>query len=136
MFKISTPNLISIVIYLCIVRFNIYPSNILLLLIGFLHDIMIGNNLGTSSIFLLLLKYFTERIILEKINKKNQQEWIYFTMIFIFSFSIVFLINLMISFSLPELGPIFFHIGITLILFPFISICINFFSFVSRLIKS
>ena len=136
MFKISTPNLISIVIYLCIVRFNIYPSNILLLLIGFLHDIMIGNNLGTSSIFLLLLKYFTERIILEKINKKNQEEWIYFTMIFILSFSIVFLINLIISFSLPELSPIFFHIGITLILYPFISASINFFSFVSRLIKS
>ena len=136
MFEVSTPNLISIVIYLCIVRFNINPSNIILLFTGFLHDIMIGNNLGTSSIFLLLLKYFTERIILEKINKKNQEEWIYFTMIFICSFSIVFLINLIISFSLPELSPIFFHIGITLILFPFISLCINFFSFVSRLIKS
>ena len=136
MFEISTPNLISIVIYFCIVRFNIDPSNIILLLIGFLHDIMTGSIIGTSSIFLLLLKYFTERIILEKINKKNQEEWIYFTMIFIFSFSIVFLINLIISFSLPALSPIFFHIGITLILFPFISICINFFSFVSRLIKS
>ena len=136
MFEISTPNLISIVIYFCIVRFNINPSNIILLLIGFLHDIMTGSNIGTSSIFLLLLKYFTQRIILEKINKKNQEEWIYFTIIFIFSFSIVFLIKLIISFSLPALSPIFFHIGITLILFPFISICINFFSFVSRLIKS
>ena len=136
LFEISTPNLISIVIYLCIVRFNIYPTNIILLFAGFLHDIMIGNNLGTSSIFLLLLKYFTERIILEKINKKNREEWIYFTIIFISSFSIVFLINLIMSFSLPELSPIFFHIGITLILFPFISISINFFSFVSRLIKS
>ena len=136
MFEVSTPNLISIIIYLCIVKFNINPSNITLLFTGFLHDIMIGNNLGTSSIFLLLLKYFTERIILEKIHKKNQEEWIYFTIIFISSFSIVFLINLIISFSLPELSPIFFHIGITLIFFPVISISINFFSFVSRLIKS
>ena len=135
-FEVSTPNLISIIIYLCIVKFNINPSNIILLFTGFLHDIMIGNNVGTTSIFLLLLKYFTERIILEKINKKNQEEWIYFTIIFISSFSIVFLINLIVSFSLPELSPIFFHIGITLILFPFISISINFFSFVSRLIKS
>ena len=135
-FEVSTPNLISIIIYLCIVKFNINPSNIILLFTGFLHDIMIGNNLGTSSIFLLLLKYFTERIILEKINEKNREEWIYFTIIFISSFSIVFLINLIISFSLPELSPIFFHIGITLILFPVISISINFFSFVSRLIKS
>ena len=118
------------------VRFNINPSNIILLLIGFFHDIVIGNNLGTTSIFLLLFKYFIDGIILEKINKKNQEEWIYFTIIFIFSFSIVFLLNLIISFSLPELSPIFFHVGITLILFPIINISINFFSYVSRLIKS
>ena len=135
-FEISTPSLVTIVIYLCIVRFNINPSNIILLVIGFLHDIVIGNNLGTTSIFLLLFKYFIYRIILEKINKKNQEEWIYFTIIFIFSFSIVFLLNLMLSFSLPELSPIFFHVGITLILFPIINVSINFFSFVSRLIKN
>ena len=135
-FEISTPNLVSIVIYLCIVRFNINPSNIILFLIGFFHDIVIGNNLGTTSIFLLLFRYFIYRIILEKINKKNQEEWIYFTIIFIFSFIIVFLLNLIISFSLPELSPIFFQVGITLILFPIINISINFFSYVSRLIKS
>ena len=120
----------SIVIYLCIVRFNINLSNMTLLFIGFFHDILIGNNLGTTSIFLLLFKYFIDRIILEKINKKNQEEWIYFTIIFIFSFSIVFLLNLIISFSIPELSPIFFHVGITLILYPIINGSINFFSFV------
>ena len=135
-FDISNPSLISIVIYLCIVKFNINPSNILLFFTGLLHDIMIGNNLGITSIFLLLLKYMTESLILEKINKKNQEEWIYFTIIFICSFSIVFLINLLISFSLPELSPIFFHVGITLILFPILNISLNFFSFISQLIKS
>ena len=135
-FNISNPSLISIVIYLCIVKFNLNPSNILLFLTGLLHDIMIGNNLGITSIFLLLLKYLTYSLILKKINKKNQEEWIYFTIIFIFSFSIVFLINLLISFSLPELSPIFFHVGITLILFPILNISINFFSFISQLIKS
>ena len=135
-FDISNPSLISIVIYLCIVKFNLNPSNILLFLTGLLHDIMIGNNLGITSIFLLLLKYLTDSLILKKINKKNQEEWIYFTIIFIFSFSIVFLINLLISFSLPELSPIFFHVGITLILFPILNISINFFSFISQLIKS
>mgnify|MGYP004167778227 FL=1 len=97
---------------------------------------MIGNNFGITSIFLLLFKYFTNSIILEKINKDNQGEWIYFTMIFISTFSIVFLLNLLMSLSLPELSPIFFHIGITLILFPIINYSINFFSYVSRLIKS
>ena len=135
-FNISNPSLISIVLYLCIVKFNLNPSNIILFLTGLLHDIMIGNNLGITSIFLLLLKYLTYSLILKKINKKNQEEWIYFTIIFIFSFSIVFLINLLISFSLPELSPIFFHIGITLILFPILNISLNFFSFISQLIKS
>ena len=135
-FNISNPSLISIVLYLCIVKFNLNPSNIILFLTGLLHDIMIGNNLGITSIFLLLLKYLTYSLILKKINKKNQEEWIYFTIIFIFSFSIVFLINLLISFSLPELSPIFFHVGITLILFPILNISLNFFSFISQLIKS
>ena len=135
-FNISNPSLISIVLYLCIVKFNLNPSNIILFLTGLLHDIMIGNNLGITSIFLLLLKYLTYSLILKKINKKNQEEWIYFTIIFIFSFSIVFLINLLLSFSLPELSPIFFHVGITLILFPIVNFSINFFSFISRLIKS
>ena len=108
----------------------------ILLMTGFLHDIMIGNNFGITSIFLLLFKFFTNSIILEKINKDNQGEWIYFTIIFISTFSIVFLLNLLINLSLPELSPIFFHIGITLILFPIINYSINFFSYVSRLIKS
>ncbi len=135
-FEVSTPSLISIVIYLSIVRLKIKPSNMILFFTGFFHDIMIGDNIGTTSIFLLLFKYFTESIILDKIDKKNQEEWIYFTTIFIFSFSIIFLFNLMINFSLPQLSPIFFHVGITLILFPIINICINIFSFVTRLIKS
>ena len=136
MFETSTPSLISIVIYFCIVRFNINSSSIILLLTGFLHDIMIGNNFGITSIFLLLHKYFTNSLIVEKINKDNQEEWIYFTIIFILSFSIIFLINSIISFSVPELTSIFFHVGITLIFYPLINISINLFSFVSRLIKS
>ena len=118
------------------VRFNINPSNIILLLTGFLHDIVIGNNFGITSIFLILFKYFTNSLVLQKINKDNQEEWIYFTIVFIFTFGIVFLFNLIISFSLPEISPIFFHIGITLILFPIINIFMNFFSYVFRLIKS
>ena len=94
-FEISTPSLISIVIYLFIVRFKMNLSNMILFLTGFLHDIMIGNNFGTTSIFLLLLKYFTNSLILEKINKDNQREWIYFTIIFISTFSIIFLINML-----------------------------------------
>ena len=136
MFETSTPSIISIVVYLCIVRFNKNPSNIILLFSGFLYDVMIGNNFGITSIFLLLLKHFTNILILEKVYKDNQEEWIYFTIIFIFTFSIVFLLNLIISFSLPELSPIFFHIGITLILFPIINTSISFFKYVSRFIKS
>ena len=136
MFKTSTPSLISITIYLCIVRLNISPSNIILFLTGFLHDILNGNNLGITSIFFLLLKYLTEGIVLDKIHKKNQDEWVYFTMIFTLVFSIAYLLNLIINLSVPQLSPVFFHVGVTLILFPIINFGINIFSFVTRLIKS
>ena len=72
----------------------------------------------------------------EKFNKINQEEWIFFNLIFVFSFVIVFLLNIVINLSVPELSPTFFHIGITLILFPIINFGINFFSFVTHFIKS
>ena len=131
-FETSTPNLISIVIYLCIVRVGINPSNALLFFIGFFHDIVIGNNLAITSIFLILFKYFIVTLIL---NKEKQEEWISFTIIFISSFSIVLLLNTIINLSIPDLTPIFFHIGITLILFPIINMSMLFFNFVTRLIK-
>ena len=54
----STPSLVSVIIYLCIKKFNVVPSNLNLLLIGVLNDIFFGGNLGSSSIFYLLFKYF------------------------------------------------------------------------------
>ena len=134
-FEIATPNIISITLYLSILRFKINPSNTILFLLGLVHDIMNGSNLGITSIFLLLFKHITESLFLVRAVKKND-EWILFTIIFLFSFGIILLINMAINFSIPQFGPIFFHIGITLILFPFINISINFFSFVTKLIKS
>ena len=136
LFEIATPNLISIIIFFCVIRFNINPSNTVLFFLGLIYDIINGNNLGTTTIFLLLFKYFTKIMLYEKFNKINQEEWIFFTLIFIFSFVIVFLLNIVINLSVPELSPTFFHIGITLILFPIINIGINFFSFVTHFIKS
>ena len=136
LFEIATPSIVSIIIYFCIIRFNIDQSNTVLFFLGLIHDIINGENLGTTTIFLLLLKYCTKSMIFEKIYKMNQEEWIFFTLIFIFSFFIVFLLNMIINLSVPELSPTFFHIGITLILFPIINIGINFFSFVTQFIKS
>ncbi len=135
-FETATPNIISIIIYLCIVRLGLIPSNTILFFTGLFHDIMTGNNLAITSMYLILFKYFTEIIILEKMNKKNQEEWISFTIVFIISISIIFILNMIINLTIPEFGPIFFHIGITLILFPFINVSIIFFNFVTRLIKS
>ena len=118
------------------ISFNLNPSNTLLFFLGLTNDIMSGDNIGITSIFLLLLKFFSGSIILEKITNNKKEEWLSFTIIFIFSFSIVFIINVMANFSVPDLGPIFFHIGITLILFPIVNISINFFTFVTQLIKS
>ena len=136
LFETITPNIISIVLYLLMIRFNINPSNILLFFLGLTDDIMNGYNIGITSIFLLLLKYFSKSIILEMITNNKKEEWMSFTIIFISSFSIIFLLNVIINLSVPDLSPIFFHIGITLILFPIINISISFFSFVTQLIKS
>ncbi len=136
LFETVAPNIISIILYLLMIRFNLNPSNTLLFFLGLTNDIMSGDNIGITSIFLLLLKFFSGSIILEKITNNKKEEWLSFTIIFIFSFSIVFLINVMANFSVPDLGPIFFHIGITLILFPIVNISINFFTFVTQLIKS
>ena len=97
---------------------------------------MSGDNIGITSIFLLMLKFFSNSIFLEKISNNKKEEWLFFTIIFIFSFTVVFIINVIANLSVPDLGPIFFHIGITLILFPVINIGINFFIFVTQLIKS
>ena len=136
LFETGTPNMISIIIYLLMTRFRINPSNTLLFFIGLTHDIISGNNIGITSIFLLLLKFFFNSIFFEKIIKNKKEEWMSFTIIFIFSFSIVFLLNMIINLSVPDLSPIFFHVCITLILFPIINIGISFFIFVTQLIKS
>ena len=134
-FEIATPNIISITLYLTIIRFSINPSKTILFLLGLVHDIMAGNNLGITSIFLLLFKYITESLFLDRVVQKSD-EWISFTIIFLISFVLVLLLNMAMNFSIPQFGPIFFHIGITLILFPIINNSINFFSFVTKLIKS
>ncbi len=132
LFETATPNLISIILYICIKRLGINPSNTIMFFIGFFHDVMIGNNLAITSIFLILFKFLSETVILDK---NNQEEWISFTIIFISSFVIIFILNSIINLSIPELTPIFFHIGITLILFPIINMSMHFFNFVTRLIK-
>ena len=136
LFETITPNIVSIILYLLMTRFNINPSNTLLFSLGLTDDIMSGVNIGITSVFLLLLKYFSKSIILEKITNNKKEEWLSFTIIFIFSFCIVFLLNVIVNLSIPDMGPIFFHIGITLIVFPIVNISINFFSFVTQLIKS
>ena len=135
-FDTATPSLISIMIYLCIKRFQIGPSNIILFFLGITHDILFGSNLGVSSVFFLLMKYLSEHISLDFINKKNDEDWIFFTLVFLISFFITFLINILINLNIPDLSPILFHVGITLIIFPFINLSIDFVYFITKLIKN
>ncbi len=136
LFEIATPSLISIILYISIIRFRINVSNTILFFLGLVQDIMTGDNLGITTIYLILFKYLTESLLLDKIKKKSDDEWLSFTIIFIFSFGIILLLNMAMNLSIPQFSPIFFHVGITLILFPIINISINFFSFITNLIKS
>ena len=103
---------------------------------GIINDVIFGGNLGTNSIQLLLIKTLTERLSFEDINKKNDEDWICFTLIFITSFSIIFLINTIANVSIPDLSPILFHIGVTLIIFPIINLSLDFIYFITNILKS
>ena len=136
LFKTATPSFISVVIYIFIKKINIKPSYMILFLIGFLNDVMLGNNLGNTSIFLLLIKFFSESLLFENVNKNDQQDWITFTQIFMASFSIVFILNIVLNLSVLDLSPVFYYIGMTLIFFPIINFSVNFIFFITRLLKS
>jgi hypothetical protein len=135
-FNIATPSLVSVVIYLLIKKFNILPSNLNLFLLGVLIDIFFGGNLGSSSIFFLVFKYFTEFVSNDNFSKKYEEDWLYFTLIFIISFSVIFLINMIANLRIPDLSPILYHVGITLIIFPIINISIDIVYFITKLLKN
>ncbi len=136
MFNIATPSLVSVAIYLCIKKFNIVPSNLNLFFLGLLIDILFGGNLGSSSIFFLLFKYFTGFVSIDINSKKYEEDWLYFTLIFVISFFIIFLINMIANLTVPDLSPILYHVGITLIIFPIINISIDLVYFITKLLKN
>ena len=135
-FNTATPSLVSVIIYLCIKKFNLVPSNLNLFFIGVLIDIFFGGNLGSSSIFFLLFKYLTQFESIDIINKKYEEDWLYFTLIFVVSFSVIFLINMLINLRVPDFSPILYHVGITLIIFPVINISIDLVCFIIKLFKN
>ena len=112
------------------------PSYLILFLVGFLNDIMLDSNLGITSIFLLLIKIFSEELLFDVVNKKDQQDWISFTSIYLASFCIVFFVNILLNSSISDLSPVFYHVGTTLIIFPIINLSIDFIFFIKRLLKS
>ena len=136
MFNIATPSIVSVVIYLCIKKFNVVPSNLNLFFLGLLIDTFFGSNLGSSSIFFLLFKYFTEFVSIDMISKKYEEDWLYFTLIFVVTFSTIFLINMIANLRVPDLSPILYHVGITLIIFPIINISIDLVYFITKLLKN
>tara|TARA_B100000989_G_scaffold297284_1_gene282615 strand:- start:810 stop:1337 length:528 start_codon:yes stop_codon:yes gene_type:complete len=135
-FKIATPSFISVIIYIFIKKLNLRPSYLSIFFVGFFNDIVFGGNLGCTSIFLLLIKFFSEGLFFENFNKNDQQDWISFTMIFLVSFCIVFFINIIVNLSIPDLSPIFYYVGTTLIIFPIVNLGFDFIFFITRLVKS
>ena len=112
------------------------PSYFILFLVGFINDIIIGSNLGTTPIFLLLIKFFSEGLLFDNVNKNNQQDWMSFSVTFLASFCIVFFVNILLNSSISDLSSVFYHVGTTLIIFPIINLSIDFIFFIKRLLKS
>ena len=134
-FEQASPSILSIILYICVRKLSINISNLMLLILGILYDVLFAGNLGTSSLFFLLIKYMTQHINL-KHNNNNNKDWIYFTIIFISSFFIKFIFNIFLNMKIPDFSPILFHLGITLIIFPFIVVGIKIIYFVTKFIKN
>jgi len=135
-FNSSTPSLVSIAIYLCIRKLNFTPSNMLMLTLGILNDIIASVNLGISSIFFLLIKLLSENLSSLNLDNNSQQSWFSFTIIFSLSIVTIILIKIVINLSIPDINPLLFHIGTTLILFPIINLGIDLMFFIFKLIKT
>ena len=135
-FDNSKPSLLSIAIYLSLRKFSIHISSFSLFTLGLLYDVLLGSNIGISSMFFLLIKYFTEHLKLSFIDNDSNNDWIYFTFIFISSFVITFLLNIIVNLTIPDLSPVLFHLGATLIIFPFLVLSINFIYFITKLIQN
>ena len=135
-FNTATPSLVSIIIFLFIKKFNYILSNLNLICVGLLNDVFLGYNLGLTSIFFLLLKYLTENIRINITDEKHEEDWLYFTLIFVISFAVTLLINMLLNLKIPDLSPILYYIGITLVTFPIINIILISFNFIQRLFKS
>ena len=135
-FNTATPSLVSIIIFLFIKKFNYIPSNLNLIFIGLINDIFLGNNLGLTSIYFLLFKYLTENIRINMTDKEHDEDWLYFTLIFVIAFTVTLLINILLNLKIPDLSPILYYIGISLVTFPIVNIIINSFYFIQRLFKS
>jgi|TARA_B110000259_G_scaffold59638_1_gene70512 rod shape-determining protein MreD len=134
-FEEASPSILSIMMYIFLRKLSINLSNLMLFTLGILYDVLFAENIGTSSLFFLVIKYITQHINYKYINDNNE-DWIYFTIIFISSFFIKFIFNIFLNMKIPDFNPILFHIGITLIIFPFIVVGIKFIYFVTKLIKN
>ena len=135
-FDHSTPSFLSIAIYLCLRKFSIHISSFLLFTLGILYDVLLGSNIGISSMFFLLIKYFTQYLKLSFIENNANDDWIYFTFVYLSSFFISFSLNIILNLTIPDFSPVLFHLGSTLIIFPFIVTIINFIYFITKFIKN
>ena len=134
-FDYSPPSLISIIIFISIRKYSInYPNHILFIL-GIIYDVILGVNLGSSTILFILIKYFTYYVQIRfSINNYNN-DWFYFTCVFVISFLIIFFINIFLNLVIPDFSPLLFHTGVTLIFFPLILMFLNLINFITNFLK-
>ena len=135
-FDYSSPSLISIIIFISIRKYSIHYSNFILFILGLIYDIILGVNLGSNTILFLLIKHLTHHVQIRfSINNYNN-DWFYFTCVFIISFFIIFFINIFLNLVIPDFSPLLFHIGVTLIFFPLILIFLNLINYITNFLKN
>tara|TARA_E500000178_G_C16857815_1_gene678213 strand:- start:174 stop:686 length:513 start_codon:yes stop_codon:yes gene_type:complete len=119
-FMISQPYFLTIILFLSVRRLNFQTSSVLIILCGFLYDLMIGGLIGVHSLFFLLLKFFTLNLDFSHIILKKYGEWFLFSFSYVLSLITVKGLFIIVNLKIPDLYAVSFNIGTTLLLFPII----------------
>ncbi len=116
-FSISQPYLILIFLYFLIIYAKNPPSNLILIFLGVVYDLITGINIGIHSIFFFsfnfFLNYYREKL---SISKKFG-EWILFSTTYFSSLVITKLFFVVLVLKVPDLHTISFNLGSTLLIF-------------------
>ena len=124
-FFIAEPYLFAILIFLLIQKNANPPSKITFILSGLLYDFITGTLIGMHSLFFILLINFYYFFENKYELSKKYGDWILFSLIYTSTLLFTKLAFIIVNFKIPDIYPISFNLGCTLLIFPLIKFLVN-----------